>query len=197
MRQIAPRHVERRRPEQHAAAADAPLEHRRRAGIEPRQHLRILRRRHVAIAVDRHGREVAAARRAERLEHRMAVLERADARRRRRASDRPGCRSCAGSRSTSCGQRRARPGGDEQPAALLDELREPPRQRRRSRPRRSAPRPRCAAGPRRDSASGWRDDRLESRRLADRQRARQIQAASALPRSTIVSAPARTATRRS
>ena len=71
-RKIAPRQVERRRPQQHAARADAPFEKRRRTGVEPRQHLRVGRRRHRAIAVDPRRREVAAARRAKRLEDGMA-----------------------------------------------------------------------------------------------------------------------------
>ena len=129
--------------------------------------------------------EVAAARRAERLEHRMPVLERADA---RRVAARPIDRRLQRRRQHIDVLRpgRARPERDEQPAALLDE--------------RASRRP-SAAGTttsfstttdarRRsssDTASGCRTRRLEARRIADRQRARQIQRRAPVPpRSTTI-----------
>ena len=86
-RKVVPREVERRRPQQHAARADPPFEKRRRATVETRQHLRVGRRHHRAIAVDPRRGKVAAARRAERLEYGVAVFERANRGPRRLVSD--------------------------------------------------------------------------------------------------------------
>ena len=196
MRQIAPRDCRATTPtDQHAAVPDTPLEHRRRAGVEPRQHLRVLRGGETAVAVDRYRREVAAARCAERLEHRMAELERADA---RRVAARP-IDGIADRGRQQVHVRRpggARPGGHEQPAALLDEL-----------ARAGAPAPALTATSfstttalrRRSSsltASGLARHGLESRRLADRQRAASDRGRRCRDRRRS-RAPARTATRRS
>ena len=148
--------------------------HRGRRAVELRQHLRILCRRDLAVLVDRHRREVAAARRAKRLEHRMRELERADARGvAARAIDRIAHHAwqqidvSRPVRPLSC--------RDEQPAALLDVSREAPRQRRRDDnivqdDRSTAPQILLRQVVRQAG------HHFKPRRFADRQRARQIQA---------------------
>ena len=128
-----------------------------------------------AIAIEARGREVAAARRAEQLEHRVAVFEAAQPRRRRVV------------RSTGvAGERRAR-----SPAACAGQVacgpaamsRPPPP--RRSAPSRSASSSgtwtslRTTTGASRDRrptpSPASRVAQLDARRLADRQRARQVE----------------------
>ncbi len=79
-RQVVPFHVEGGRPHQHAPAADAALHQRRRPVVEPRDDLGVGDEGQRPIAIEAGGGEVAAARRTERFEDRMTVLERAEPR---------------------------------------------------------------------------------------------------------------------
>ena len=74
-RQVVPDAVERRRPHEHATAADLPLEQRNVAVVEPRELLVAGRRRDAAIAEEPRRREITAPRRAEQLEDRMASVD--------------------------------------------------------------------------------------------------------------------------
>ena len=186
-RQIAPRLVERRRPQQHAAGAHAALEHRRRAGVEPRQHLRVRRRRR-RCGSRRPGptrsRRCAARGTARTPDGRTRARRRA---RRRRACGPPGCRSTPAAASTSLRPaRRAAPAATNSP---------PPCSTNR------ASRAPSAAGTgdvveHDDRAAlqvgvgaappAARGDVSNSRRVANRQRPRQVETGAAPPRSTTV-----------
>src|SRR5690606_40495381 len=74
-REIAPVGIERGGPREDTPAAYAPLDQRDRAVVDPRQHVRRIRRRELASAEEPGGREVPAARTREHLEDRMAVLQ--------------------------------------------------------------------------------------------------------------------------
>ena len=174
-RQIVPEQIERRRPQQHAAAAELPFDQRRRAVVEARQHLRVLGRRHGAIAVEARGRKIAAARRAERLEHRMAVREPAERAGGAARCDRRRPAAVAGSRSA------ALPGHDA--CAPVTTSRPPPFSTKRfSRAAvasggltslRMITRVRLSASSL--SPSIARERHVEARALADRERAREIE----------------------
>ena len=123
-RQIVPEQIERRRPQQDSAATHRFSEHRRRAIVEAGEHLRVLRRRHAAIAVET---------RAEKSPLRGArngsntawpYLEPAERRRRRaRSIDRCRPASLAAARRGVGRPRGLRTEDDEQAAAVLDEPR--------------------------------------------------------------------------
>ena len=123
-RQVGPRRVERRGPHQHAARAHTPLEQCRLPIVEPRQRGTVGTGRHAAIAIEARRGEVARARAAEHLEQRMAVLERAEARRRTaRAID--GRARHAGQDVRDRGPARPLTRDDEEAAAALHECLQP------------------------------------------------------------------------
>src|SRR2546423_10022484 len=72
---VGRRVVERRRPYEHASETDLALDGRRSAIVVAREHA--IRRSGLdgSVAEEMRGREVAAARRLEHFEHRMAVIE--------------------------------------------------------------------------------------------------------------------------
>ena len=108
------------RPGDHAAGADALLRRRDAAIVVAGEHAVVGAGLERAIPQDARGGEVAAARRLEDLEDRMAVVEDRASRRARR-SDRRRRRAVPGRRSASLAGHDVRaPNDDEQAAAALD-----------------------------------------------------------------------------
>ncbi len=174
-RQVVPFHVEGGRPHEHSSAADAPLDERGRPVVETRDDLGVGRHGDRSVAVEPCRGKISAARRAERLEDRIAVLERAQAcRRTRRAID-----GRARQRRQEVGPARGpgqpRAGHEQQAAAALDERREPRgRELRDGRVVQHHDRGALEIVDR-QPLDGL-DRHVEGRRLTERQRARQIQA---------------------
>ena len=172
------------RPQQHAASSDPPFEHRRRAGVEPREHLGTHGGGHIAVSVDRNRGEVSAARRAERLEDRMPELERPDTGGiAARAID--GRANRGRKRVHLLWPARARTSRHEHASALLDVARKPPRERRADFDvvqHDDGAAPQIVIGER----VGLAGHRFELRRVADRQTRVRYSAEAALPRSTTV-----------
>src|SRR6266540_1007587 len=77
-REVVPIQIERRSPQQRAAAAHLTLHKRGRSIIETREHLGVLARRDASVSEEPGSREIPAARRAEWLEHRVPVREAAE-----------------------------------------------------------------------------------------------------------------------
>ena len=167
-------HVERRRPQQHAASPDATLEHGRRPGVEAREHLRALGRRDGCDIRTRGIVEKSPLRGARNGSNTGCPYSSAPT---RAASPRvrsTGCPIVAGQHVDLLRPACARPGRHEQPSALLDEARESPRQRRVD----------LDVVQHDDGAAaqvvigqrlGLADDGFELRRFADRQHAGEIQ----------------------
>ena len=131
-------------------------------------------RRHAPVAVDRARGEVAAARRAERLEDRVAVLEAAEPRRRRRACGRPRSPSAPGSSAAPCGHDARAPATTSRPPPRSTNRAAGAASARRRAARRSRSPPGRGRGRRRTARRRSTRGHLEARRVADGQRARQV-----------------------
>ncbi len=174
LRQVGPLAVEGRRPGDDAPGPDAPLRRRHGAVVVAREHAIAGRRFERAVAIDARRREVAAARRAEDLEHRVAVIAPADGR-----------AAAAGTLDdlSELARQQVRLGGrpdavlaerDEQAAAAFDVAPQhfagqPERDNRVVEDHDVALVERARADARRR-----RDLHVEGRRLADRERAREV-----------------------
>ena len=163
--------------------ADAPLRRRHRAIVEPREHAIGRAGLERAIPEDVRAGEVAAARRLEQLEHRMAVVEEAERGAAARRADRSRAPSVPGSsvgvalRATCCarrarraGRRRARRTSSSAPPAAGRRKRRVVQDRRRralssagGRDARDRRRPRPGTSASCRSPAPWRDRRLDAR----------------------------------